>query len=341
MTTSVGLVTGLSLDGGGLNGLISRGTLNNVSRGNMSPGGGGLGCNTSPQALPAHPLRSGTLGFGPHAMVNGSPYSDLGCTLPSYSRGIVAATTPLSPNNVSTSPSTPQSNSSNNSNNRSLSQDIINNNGDNSGTGLMTASSIAAALGDQFSGSNTVSGSTHPHGSLPSPHGGLDLPHSLQAASSPSLHGLSNNTSNSMSHHSQQQQQHHNNNYLYSPNHQESHGRHHHHLSTHGMLAPGPDGQSYLDLSPNMGHQSPGAPGSPLSPSRTNNMGPMYPWMAIVGKSWPQLPVLFAMVYSGTKVKGKSTCNFSLISTSKLCKENVGKALLQEGIHSKPINHDV
>ena len=293
MTTSVRLVSGLSVDSGGLNGLNSRGTLNNASRGNLSSGGGVLGCSASPQALPAHPLRSGALDFGPHAMVNGtSPYSDLGCTLPSYSRGIVAATTPLSPNNVSTSPSTPQSNSSNNSNNRLLSQDIINNNnnsnGDNSGTGLMTASSIAAALGDHFSGSNIVSGSTHSHNSLPSPHGGLDLPHSLQAASSASLHGLSNNnTGNSMNNHSQQHQQqhhHHNNNYLYSPNHQDAHGHHHHHLSTHAMLAPGPDGQSYLDLSPNMGHQSPGAGGSPLSPSRTNNMGPMYPWMAIVGK---------------------------------------------------------
>ena len=288
MTTSVGLVSGLSVDGGGLNGLLSRGTLHNASRGNLSPGGGGLGCRTSPQALSAHPLRSGALGFGPHAMVNGtSPYSDIGCTLPSYSRGTVAATTPLSPNNVSTSPSTPQSNSSNSSNNssnRSLSQDIINN---NSGTGLMTPSSIAAALGDHFPGNNAASGSTHPHSSLSSPHEGLDLPHSLQAASSPSLHGLSNNNAgNNMSNHSQQQAQHHNNNYLYSPSHhpQDSHG-HHHHLSIHGMLAPGPDGQSYLDLSPTMGgHQSPGSGGSPLSPSKFGSAGPMYPWMAIVGK---------------------------------------------------------
>ena len=299
--TSVGLVTGLSVDRGGLNGLLSRGTLNNAPRENLSPGGGGLDCSTSPQALSAHPLRSGALGFGPHAMVNGtSPYSDLCRTLP-YSRGTVAATTPLSPNNVSTSPSTPQSNSSNNSNNSSnrslLSQDIINNS--NSGTGLMTPSSIAAALGDHFPGNNNaVSGSTH--SSLSSPHGGLDLPHSFQAASSPSLHGLSNNNAgNNMNSHSQQQAQHHNNNYLYSPNHhhQDSHG--HHHQLSHGMLAPGPDGQSYLDLSPTMGgHHSPGSGGSPLSPSKFASAGPMYPWMAIVGKSL--LRILVFMVFSNT-----------------------------------------
>ncbi len=290
MTTSLGLVSGLSEAGGGLNALLTRGTINNECRSGLtSPVG--IGCGISPPAL-NHQHRSHTTSYGPtHSSSAVSSYPDLGCGLSSYNTS--RAVTSLSSESTLSAQS---------GNNRSaLSQDLINNN--HNGTspvgGLLTPSSVAAALGEHFAPSGGQQrGSLS---SLSSHSGGLELspPHTtLQQPQQqhPSLSQQHSNNSSTSSQHSATSNMHNgttpahlnNNNYLFHNSHEahaHAHAGQHHPL--HGMLAPGPDGQSFLDLSPSMGHPSPPG-GTQMSPVRGGSghmVGPMYPWMAIVGKS--------------------------------------------------------